>query len=104
MNQQGQTAGFIETDVSIENCELGNYFARFRSNIIGNQQSFQFPYGQKQILYADWTASGRAYRPIEEKLQNEIIPFVANTHTNSTVTGTLMTDAYKLAKQIIKQH
>jgi hypothetical protein len=30
----------------------------------------------------DWTASGRLYRPIEEKLMNEFGPFVANTHRN----------------------
>jgi hypothetical protein len=41
-------------------------------------------YGVKQILYTDWTASGRLYR-IEEKLMNEFGPFVANTYRNHCV-------------------
>ena len=40
------------------------------------------------MVYTDWTASGRLYRPIEEKLCNEFGPFVANTHTETTVSGT----------------
>ena len=43
------------------------------------------------MVYADWTASGRLYRPIEEKLLNDFGPFVANTHTETTVSGTAMT-------------
>lgn len=84
--------------------KLGSFFYGFRRNIIGNYQTFQSPFGEKQIIYADWTASGRAYRPIEEYLQYEIMPFIANTHTEATVTGTLMSKAYEEAKAIIKQH
>ena len=83
---------------------LENYFSAFRRNIIGNTQTFDSPFGKKQIIYADWTASGRAYQPIEECLQKEIMPFVANTHTETTVTGTLMSKAYEEAKVIIKKH
>ena len=55
-------------------------------------------------MYADWTASGRLYRPIEEKILNEIGPFVANTHTETNVTGTAMTMAYHQAREVIKTH
>jgi hypothetical protein len=44
---------------------LERYFSRFRQNIIGQEQFFETPYGPQRIIYADWTASGRAYRPIE---------------------------------------
>jgi len=83
---------------------LENFFSSFRKNIIGNQQVFESPFGKKEIMYADWTASGRAYQPIEDCLQNKIMPFLANTHTETTVTGTLMSKAYEEAKVIIKQH
>jgi selenocysteine lyase/cysteine desulfurase len=83
---------------------LEDYFSRFRRNIIGNHQTFDSSFGQKQIIYADWTATGRAYNPIEECLQKEIMPFAGNTHTETTVTGTLMSRAYEEAKVIIKQH
>lgn len=83
---------------------LEAYFAQFRKHIIGIDQEFDTPYGRKKIIYADWTASGRMYRPIEEILSEKIAPFVANTHTETNVTGSSMTMAYKKAKEIIKKH
>lgn len=83
---------------------LETYFKDFRKNIVGINQEFTSPYGKKQIIYTDWTASGRLYRPIEEKLLNEFGPFVANTHTETTVSGTAMTKAYHHARNIIKRH
>ena len=84
--------------------KLERYFNEFRKEIIGVDQSFISPYGEKKIIYTDWTASGRLYRPIEEKILNECGPFVANTHTETTVTGTAMTLAYHEARHIIKRH
>lgn len=84
--------------------ELEVYFQKFRDNIIGIDQEFDSPFGKKKIIYTDWTASGRLYRPIEEKIMNDFGPFVANTHTETTVSGTAMTMAYHEAKHIIKKH
>ena len=84
--------------------QLEQYFQQFRKNIIGIDQEFVSPYGKQKIIYTDWTASGRLYRPIEEKMMNEFGPFVANTHTETTVSGTAMTMAYHKARTIIKQH
>ena len=83
---------------------LEDYFSTFRENIIGQYQSFDGPNGHQRIVYADWTASGRLYRPIEERLMNEFAPFVANTHTETNVCGTSMTLAYHKAREIIKHH
>ncbi len=83
---------------------LEEYFSKFRQNIIGINHEFESPFGPKKIVYADWTASGRLYAGIEDKLRHDIMPLVANTHTETTVTGTAMTQAYHLAKDIIKQH
>jgi selenocysteine lyase/cysteine desulfurase len=80
------------------------YFAPFRNNIIGVNQEYDSPYGKKKIIYADWTASGRMYMPIEKIMCEEIAPFVANTHTETSFTGTSMTLAYHEAKNIIKKH
>ncbi|RZL40009.1 MAG: aminotransferase class V-fold PLP-dependent enzyme, partial [Pedobacter sp.] len=41
---------------------------------------------------------------MENKLINEFGPFVANTHTETTVSGTAMTMAYHQARKIIKKH
>jgi selenocysteine lyase/cysteine desulfurase len=83
---------------------LENFFSGFRKNIIGQHQVFESPFGTKEIIYADWTASGRAYQPIEECIEKEILPFLGNTHTETTVTGTLMSKAYAKAKVIVKGH
>lgn len=84
--------------------QLEQYFQQFRKNIIGINQDFVSPFGKQKIIYTDWTASGRLYRPIEEKLMNDFGPFVANTHTETTVSGTAMTMAYHHARHIIKHH
>lgn len=84
--------------------QLENYFKAFRDQIIGIDQSFTSPFGKKKIVYGDWIASGRLYRPIEQKLQDEFGPFVANTHTETSETGALMTTAYQLSHRIIKDH
>lgn len=80
------------------------YFNRFRENIIGIDRHFETPFGEKRIVYCDWTASGRLYGPIEDKLRNEIMPFIGNTHTETTITGSMMTKAYHTAQKIIKKH
>ncbi len=83
---------------------MEEYFRKFRENIIGIDQQFNSPYGVKNIIYGDWIASGRLYRPIEESLTNQFGPFVGNTHTEASETGTLMTKAYHYAQHIIKDH
>ena len=84
--------------------DLESYFKTFRENIIGIDQEFDSPFGKQKIIYTDWTASGRLYRPIEDKMCNEFGPYVANTHTETTISGTAMTKAYHEAKHIIKDH
>lgn len=84
--------------------DLEQYFRRFRDNIVGIDQEFTTPYGVQKLLYTDWTASGRLYRPIEDKLINEFGPFVANTHTETSTSGAAMTLAYHEARNIIKRH
>lgn len=92
----------ILDDIQLSQLEM--YFSKYREQIIGINQHFDSPYGSKKILYADWIASGRMYRAIEEIFNNEIYPFVANTHTETTHTGCAMTLAYHKAKEIIKKH
>ncbi len=87
-----------------ETSTLERYFAPFREKVIGYNQQFRSPYGNQRIVYADWTASGRLYQPIEDLINQQIGPFVANTHTETNVTGSSMTMAYHHAKDLIKRH
>lgn len=83
---------------------LEDYFKPYRDSTIGVNQKFQSPYGEKKIIYADWTASGRMHQTVEDFLQEKIYPLVANTHTETNITGSSMTVAYHDALQIIKKH
>ena len=84
--------------------KLEKYFDQFRKNIVGINAEFNSPYGKKKIIYADWIASGRLYAPIEEKMLKTFGPLVGNTHSESSVTGSSMTNAYKYAHEKIKEH
>ncbi len=84
--------------------DLEEYFKKFRKNIIGTDSFIETPYGRKKLIYADWIASGRLYRQIEDRLTYDIGPMVGNTHSESSATGKTMTDAYHTAQKIVKQH
>jgi selenocysteine lyase/cysteine desulfurase len=83
---------------------LEQYFAPFRAGVIGQDHPHPTAGGAGRIVYADWTASGRLYRPIEDYVSNTLGPLVGNTHTETTLTGTSMTRAYHQAQAIIKAH
>lgn len=84
--------------------DLIAHFSKFREGIIGSEERFTGPFGEMDVLYADWIASGRLYRPIEEMLMNKIGPVVANPHSYSSYTGRKITGAYAEARKIIKRH
>jgi len=83
---------------------LESFFSQFRVNTIGYNQTITTPFGEKPLVYADWIASGRLYKPIEDTILNKIGPLVANTHSESSDTGMIMTNIYKLSHKIIKEH
>ncbi|MDP2235451.1 MAG: aminotransferase class V-fold PLP-dependent enzyme [Bacteroidales bacterium] len=84
--------------------DLEKHFEYFRKRTIGNDLVYNSPYGPQKLLYADWIASGRLYQPIEDRITKDIGPFVGNTHTETSETGTLMTKAYHYAHKLIKKH
>ena len=80
---------------------LESYFNSFKSQIIGDNHSFESPHGVQKLIYSDWIASGRLYEHIEETMHRTIGPMVANTHSFSSETGKASTYAYRHARQII---
>ena len=83
---------------------LESAFSPFRRGIVGIDERITTPCGSQPLVYADWTASGRLFEPIERQLLERVGPFVGNTHSESSATGMLMTHAYHLAHAIIKAH
>lgn len=73
-----------------------------RANILGEGAVIQTPYGERRLTYTDYAASGRAYRPIEDFIQTQVLPFYANTHTETTATGAQTTAFREEARQIVR--
>jgi len=83
---------------------LEEFFAQFRENIVGVNHRIGGPHGEHTLLYADWTASGRLYAPIERRMLDQFGPLVGNTHSESSATGMAMTLAYQRAQALLKAH
>jgi len=49
------------------------------------------PFGRKKLRYFDYTAAGPAFEPIEDVIRSEVLPYMANTHTEGNSTGHRMT-------------
>jgi selenocysteine lyase/cysteine desulfurase len=84
--------------------QLEAYFQEFRKDIIGDDTNYETAYGVKKVVYADWIASGRLHKWVEDKITHVFGPFVANTHTETSETGMRMTQAYHYAQSLIKKH
>ncbi|SRR6056297_1950796 len=84
--------------------DLEIYFDQFRQQIIGVDTRIPAPNNEdRPLIYADWTASGRNYAPIEEAIRSLLMPTLANTHTETNHTGQSTTYAYNMARRIIKK-
>ena len=77
-------------------------WAEVRESIIGKDAVIHTPFGQRRLTYADYTASGRAVRLVEERLQSYLDRY-GNTHTEDDATGMLTSRWLKDAEATIKR-
>jgi selenocysteine lyase/cysteine desulfurase len=75
---------------------------KIRDSVIGDGQLIETSFGQKPLIYADYTASGRSLDFIEQFITNRVLPFYANTHTETSFTGAQSTAFREEARQSIK--
>lgn len=76
---------------------------QIRRSIIGATNEIEGPFGQRLVTYGDYTASGRCLSFIEDFLREHVLPYYANTHTESSGTG-LQTGRFREdARAIIKK-
>ncbi|PZO68177.1 MAG: aminotransferase [Paracoccus denitrificans] len=85
-------------------------FARFRASLgtdpldalhdglIGRDAVIDGPFGPRRMIYADYIASGRALRQVEEFVMTEVLPWYANSHTEASHCGGTMTRMRRAAR------
>jgi selenocysteine lyase/cysteine desulfurase len=74
-----------------------------RESIIGDNEPFTTPYGDRIVTYCDYVASGKPLKFIEEYIRTEVLPLYANTHTTTSVTGLQMTSFREEARQVVRE-
>lgn len=77
--------------------------AALRAGLIGEGALIDGPCGPKPLIYADYTASGRALRQVETFLMDHVLPWYANSHTEASFCGARMTQMRRAARAIIAQ-
>jgi selenocysteine lyase/cysteine desulfurase len=73
------------------------FLEHLRRGVVGHDARLRTPEGEKPLLYFDYIASGRFHRAVEDELNAKVLPFMANTHTETSATGRLMTHHYERA-------
>lgn len=73
-----------------------------RRDIIGRNIPVPTPFGERPLVYADYTASGRGLISIERYI-SKILRYYANTHTEDDFTGKTMTQLLSDAEKSIKK-
>jgi selenocysteine lyase/cysteine desulfurase len=58
-----------------------------RRDIVGAGATIATPFGLRPLVYADYTASGRALGRIEAIIAEQVLPFYANTHSETSFNG-----------------
>ena len=75
--------------------------ATIRNSVLGDGAPLDGPFGPRRLVYADYTASGRALGFVEDFIREHVLPLYANTHTEASTTGRQMTALREDARQII---
>lgn len=75
--------------------------ARLRAGLIGDGATIEGPFGRKPLVYADYVASGRALKQVEEFVAGHVLPFYANTHTEESFCGAYSTGLREAARATI---
>ena len=76
-------------------------FETLREQTLGVDTPLQTPFGERLLVYADFTASGRCLRFVEDYLA-DLARLYANSHTEDDATGRITTHLLHEAERVIK--
>lgn len=74
-----------------------------RAAVIGDGEAMPGPFGPRPLVYADYVASGRSLRFIEDAIRNHVLPTYGNTHTETSWTGRETTRLREMAREAIRR-
>ena len=77
-------------------------FATLRADLIGADAVIRTPFGERRVTYADYVASGRALRSVEDRVARMALPLYANTHTEDSATGAHSTHLTEQAANYVR--
>ncbi|TQS70014.1 aminotransferase class V-fold PLP-dependent enzyme [Rhodobacteraceae bacterium] len=75
--------------------------SQFYTQIIGHGMEIETPFGTKPLIYADYTASGRALVAVERFISETVLPVYSNSHTQASFCGRAITRLREAAREIV---
>lgn len=80
---------------------VANPAVAIRAGIIGDGLPVPGPFGTHPLVYADYTASGRALCQVEDFIRDSVLPWYANSHTEASYCGAYMTRLRAAARAVV---
>lgn len=81
---------------------MSTLIENIRNSVIGARLPLETPFGEKPLVYADYTASGRGLTFVEGYIRDQVLPWYANTHTETSFTGAQTTALREQAREQIR--
>ena len=92
----------LQLQAVMENLHIKLATTFIDSNVIGKQYEFDSPFGKRQVIYCDYTASGKPLHCIESYIMNQVLPTYGNTHTTTSITSAQTTVFRDEAREIVR--
>lgn len=84
-----------------QSLESHDPIATIRDGLIGEGLTFPGRFGPVSLVYADYVASGRALRQVEDFMLEQVLPFYANPHTEDSYCGAYVNHLRQAARDEI---
>ena len=89
---------------SPETSDKDALLAWLQRGVLGAEARIDSPIREQPVRYFDYIASGRPFGPIEEILARDVLPYMANTHSESSALGRRMSHLYDRAHEKVARY